>query len=210
MNHATWYAARSAGVVAWCLLGLSMLWGLALSTSVFGRKPRPAWLLDLHRFLGGIAVVFTGVHVAAIVADNYVHFGVADVAVPFVSGWHPVAVAWGILAVWMLVAVEVTSLARRYLSLTLWRRVHYLSFGVFVLATVHGLSAGTDTRSLFAIWCALAMTATIAPLLVLRVMRAGKGGGSSNERIRAALGTSRQSPGGLARTSNATGTRSGR
>ena len=69
-----WYATRSAGIVAWVLLALSVLWGLALSTKVFGKRPRPNWLLDLHRFLGGLAVVFTAVHVVAIVFDSFVSF----------------------------------------------------------------------------------------------------------------------------------------
>ena len=78
----TWYAARAAGMVAWALAAGSVVWGLALSTRALGRKPRPAWLFDLHRFLGGIAVVFTGIHVAAILLDTYVHFGLLNVVVP--------------------------------------------------------------------------------------------------------------------------------
>jgi predicted ferric reductase len=209
MNQATWYAARSAGIVAWCLLALSMLWGLALSTGVFGRRPRPSWLLDLHRFLGGFALAFTGVHVIALIADNYVHFGAADVLVPFASGWHPVAVAWGIVAAWMALAVEVTSLARHRLSADAWRRVHYTSFAVFVLATIHGLSAGTDTRSFFAIWVALAMTATLAPLVYVRVTGSGRGP-DARARSRAVLGRNRRSRDALGATSSAIAPRSGR
>jgi hypothetical protein len=105
-----WYAARSGGMVALALLAASVLWGLALSTKVFRGRPRPNWLLDLHRFLGGAAVVFTGIHVLSIVADSYVHFGLAEILVPFVGSWHPVAVGWGIVAMYLLLAVEVTSL----------------------------------------------------------------------------------------------------
>ena len=38
-GHLTWYMARSAGLVAWALLAASMLWGLALSSRVLGRRP---------------------------------------------------------------------------------------------------------------------------------------------------------------------------
>ncbi len=71
----TWYAARAAGIVAWSLAAGSVVWGLALSTHALGRKPRPAWLFDLHRFLGGMALMFTGVHVLAILFDTYVTSG---------------------------------------------------------------------------------------------------------------------------------------
>ncbi|HEY0396749.1 MAG TPA: ferredoxin-NADPH reductase, partial [Acidimicrobiia bacterium] len=55
-----WYVARSAGLVAWALLAASVLWGLALSTKILSPKVRPNWILDLHRWLGGLALVFTG------------------------------------------------------------------------------------------------------------------------------------------------------
>lgn len=54
-----WFAARASGIVAWALAASSVVWGLALSSRVLGRRPRPAWLFDLHRFLGGLALVFT-------------------------------------------------------------------------------------------------------------------------------------------------------
>ena len=58
-SQITWYAARASGIVAWALAAASVVWGLALSTRALGRTPRPAWLFDLHRFLGGIALAFT-------------------------------------------------------------------------------------------------------------------------------------------------------
>jgi predicted ferric reductase len=142
-----WYATRSAGIVAWVLLALSVLWGLALSTKAFGKRPRPNWLLDLHRFLGGLAVIFTGVHVVAIVLDSFVAFSPLNVVVPFTGTWHPGAVAWGIVAMYALVAVEITSLLRKRLSKQAWRMTHYLSFPLFALATIHVLTAGTDRHT---------------------------------------------------------------
>src|SRR5205085_9283533 len=99
--------------------------GLALSTKVFGKRQRPAWLLDMHRYLGGLALVFTGVHVVSIIADSYVHFGLTDVLVPFASAWKPAAVAWGIVSFYLLLAVVLTSLWRKHLPNSLWRKTHY-------------------------------------------------------------------------------------
>ena len=106
--------------------------------------------------LGGLALVFTGVHVGAIVVDTYVHFGLVDVLVPFAAKWHPVAVAAGIGALYLLAAVELTSLLRARLPRVVWRRVHYASFPLFVFATVHGLTAGTDTTRRVALFVAAA------------------------------------------------------
>lgn len=169
-----WYTARAGGIVAWALLALSVLWGLALSTKVLGRRPRPNWILDLHRFLGGLALVFTGVHVVGIVADSYVHFGLTEVLVPFTGTWHPAAVAWGIIGAYFLVAVEITSLLRRRLSKRLWRATHFLSFPLFALTTVHALSAGTDRDTFLLRWGVIATAVAVTVLTFVRIQRASR------------------------------------
>jgi len=164
-----WYVARSSGLIAWALLAASVLWGLAISTRVLRGTPRPSWLLDLHRYLGGIATVFVGVHIVALLGDTYVHFGLASVLVPFAGSWHPVAVAWGVTAFYVLLAVELTSLLRTRIPKRLWRATHYASFPLFVVATIHAVSAGTDARTwVFEVVAALTMM-TVAALTALRI-----------------------------------------
>jgi predicted ferric reductase len=167
-----WYVARASGLVAWALLTLSVAWGVLLSTKLLGRRPTPAWILDLHRFLGGAAVVFTGVHLVAILVDSYVHFDLVAILVPFASDWNPIAVAWGIAAFYLLAAVEVTSLLRRSLPNRLWRRVHYVSFPLFALATIHGVAAGTDSRTTFAVMVLASVVMCVGLLTAIRVGRA--------------------------------------
>jgi DMSO/TMAO reductase YedYZ heme-binding membrane subunit len=167
-----WHVARAGGIVAWALVASSVIWGLALSTRALGRRPRPAWRYDLHRFLGGLAVAFTAVHVLAVVADSYVDFGLVNVLVPLTGDWHPLAVAWGIVGLYLLLAVELTSLAMSRLSRRLWRRVHMASFLVFATTSVHALTAGTDRRSIpFLVAVALA-GAVVALLAAVRVWKA--------------------------------------
>jgi hypothetical protein len=169
MNVA-WYVARSAGLVSWGLLTAATMWGLALSTKVFGRRPRANWLLDLHRMLGGLALVFTGVHVGAILLDTYVHFGLTSVLVPFASKWHPLAVAWGVVGLYLLLAVEITSLLRSRIPHRLWRGVHYASFALFVTATIHGLAAGTDTTRDVAVFVAAAAGLAFLIMVAIRIL----------------------------------------
>jgi predicted ferric reductase len=173
-SHLAWYIARSSGLVGWALLTASVILGLALSTraGVAGRRPRPAWTLDLHRYLGGLAAIFTAVHVAGIVGDTYVGFGPADVLVPLASAWHPVAVAWGVVAMYLLVAVEATSLARKRLPRKVWRLVHFASFPLFLSATLHAVTAGTDTGTWVFEGVAVAASTLIAGLTVLRIRQA--------------------------------------
>ena len=68
----TWYVARSGGIVAWLLLAAGLVVGLLLSSKLLGRRVSPAWLLSVHRYLGGLSVVFTAVHVAAVMLDDFV------------------------------------------------------------------------------------------------------------------------------------------
>lgn len=163
-----WYAARSSGIVSWAALCLSVVLGLMMSTRAMKQSVSRPWLLGTHRALAGFSVIFVVVHVAALVFDSYTHFDLIDALVPFASSWHPLAVGWGVVGVWILIAVELTSLVRKRISNTLWKRVHYASFALFVAATVHGLTAGSDTKTMFAV----ALTAFIAiPIAVLSCLR---------------------------------------
>lgn len=169
-NHLFWYVARASGIVSWALLSLSVLWGVILSTRLLGKRATPAWLLDVHRFLGGAAVAFVGVHVAGLVADSYSHFGLTELLVPLASAWKPVAVAWGIVAMYLLLAVEITSLLRRRIPAKLWRRVHMASFGLWVMATVHTLTAGTDSHNPVLQWATLMLVLAVVFATVVRVL----------------------------------------
>lgn len=157
-----WFLARGSGVVAWLFLTASVLWGIFLSTDLFPKHRRPAWLLDLHRWLGGLTVAFMVVHVASLIADSYVQFNLVDVLVPFASEWRPVPVALGVLGMWGLVAVEATSLAMKRLPKRTWRAIHLTSYATFWLSGLHGAFAGTDAlQPLFAISLAVSVVAVV-------------------------------------------------
>jgi DMSO/TMAO reductase YedYZ heme-binding membrane subunit len=146
-EHVWWYVARATGIVAWAVSAASVLWGMALSTRALGARPRAPWLLDLHRFLGGLTVLFVGGHLGALVADSYVDFGVRDLLIPFASSWKPLPVAFGVVALYLLLAVEVTSLLRNRLPKRIWRGVHLSSYGAYLAASVHFLAAGSDAAN---------------------------------------------------------------
>jgi predicted ferric reductase len=167
-----WYLARSGGIAAWAMLAFSVVWGLVLSTKAFGSKPRPNWLLDLHRFVGGAAVVFTGIHVASLILDSYVEFGIREVLVPFASSYRPAAVAWGVIALYLVLAVEITSLLRSRMSKRTWRALHYLSFPLFIVATAHGVTAGTDKDTFLLRTAFIVATAAVGGLTTLRIIDA--------------------------------------
>ncbi len=169
-QHFWWYVARSCGFVAFALLTMSVSFGLVLSTRLFGRSVAPAWLLELHRYLGALGVIATGMHMSALVADTYVTFTIKDLFVPFSSHWKTVPVAWGILAFWLLILIESTSLLMRKLPRKVWRRIHMTSFGLYAAALVHGLQAGTDGRMQVVEVTAIAFTMTVIFLSMVRAL----------------------------------------
>lgn len=165
-----WYVSRSSGLVAWGLAMASVLWGTALATRVLAGRPKNPWLLDLHRHLAGLTVAFVGVHLGALAADNYVHFGWADLFLPWASSWRSTAVAWGVIAWWLLVLVEVTSLFMRRIPKRLWRGIHLTSYLVVLLSTVHLFTAGTDASNVFVQGSAAAVALLLVFFLLYREM----------------------------------------
>lgn len=156
--HPWWYVARATGVVAWVLLAGTMLDGLFLT---WRRSASPARTLERHRLLGGLAVLFTAAHVGALLLDHFVEYGVADVLVPLQSVYRPGPVGWGIVATYLLVLVEGSSLLRRRLSIRRWRALHHLSYPLFGMATVHFLTTGTDAYRWLPSWLSFTVGALI-------------------------------------------------
>ncbi|MFA5883303.1 MAG: ferric reductase-like transmembrane domain-containing protein [Acidimicrobiia bacterium] len=169
-----WESARAAGIVAWALATLAVVGGLQLSTRLV-RKPAPAWVLDVHRFVGGLAVVFTGVHILGLLLDTYTSFGPVEVLVPFTSSYKPAAVALGVVAFYLILAIELTSLAMRKLGRKVWHGVHLSSYLLFVVATVHGITAGTDRHNVWFQWACVLAAALVLFMTLVRILAPRRG-----------------------------------
>lgn len=143
MGSLWWYLARSTGFVAWLTASASILFGLALASRYRGRVT-PAWVLAMHRWCSTLTVALVAGHLLALFADGYVEFTVTDLLIPGASGYRTTAVAFGVVSLWVLALVEVTSLLRRQFSRRVWHTIHLASYLAWAMATWHGLSAGTD------------------------------------------------------------------
>lgn len=164
----TWYVLRSTGIVGWLLLTASVVGGLALRTRVLGQRARPPWLLDLHRGIAALAVVFTAIHVVAVVIDPWVEFTWVQALVPLTSEWRPWAVAPGVMALHLLLAIQVTSLLMRHVDRRVWRVVHLSAVPAWLLATGHLVTAGTDVTNVLLGTSVLLGTGAVTFPLVVR------------------------------------------
>lgn len=163
-----WYLARVGGLTSWWLLSATVVWGLLLSTGVLGPRPARGRLLDLHRFLSALSLIFLAVHLIGLVADSWVDIGLVQILFPFTSDYRPVAVAWGVIALYLLAAIQTTSLLKKRIPHRWWRYVHTTTFAIFVLTTVHALTAGTDERTVR--WTGLVLVAAVAFLAIYRLL----------------------------------------
>lgn len=140
-----WYFSRSAGTVAYLLLVGSTIWGLLLSTKIIKETVSAALALAMHNILSWLAVAFTGIHALALMFDNYFTYTLSDLTIPFIGPYRPGWVGLGIIGFYLMLLTSISFQFRKQIGQKRWRRLHYLTFAVFVLATVHGLAAGTDS-----------------------------------------------------------------
>jgi DMSO/TMAO reductase YedYZ heme-binding membrane subunit len=175
-EHSMWYLSRASGMIAWIVLGITCLWGILLITRMLKPADRPAWLLDLHRYLGVLSLVTVGAHMAALVGDNWVYFGWRELFVPQASVWRTAAVTWGVLAFYLLMLIQLSSWVMKWLPRKLWHAIHLLSYVLFVMVTVHGFMAGSDSTNIvfFAVACggiAILLFAFVARVLQSRAKK---------------------------------------
>jgi methionine sulfoxide reductase heme-binding subunit len=166
-----WYAARAGGIVAFALLTLTVLVGVILS----GRARVAGWprfaVEDVHGYLGLLTGAFIGIHLVALLADSYLPFSPTQLLVPGTSSYRPLATALGVVAAELLAAIALTNRFRKRLPYTFWRRAHYATFAVWLLALVHGVTAGTDRHSFWALTLYSFACAAVAGGIVWRAVR---------------------------------------
>lgn len=143
-----WHLSRSAGTVAFLLLAGSTAWGLIQSSKIV-KEIVPAGLsYAMHNILSWLALVFTGFHALVLLLDNFYTYTLPDLIVPFIGPYKPFWVGLGIISFYLMVIVIVSSRYLKQIGQKRWRALHYLSFALYVLATVHGVAAGTDSGKL--------------------------------------------------------------
>ncbi len=179
-----WYIIRGSGLTAAVLLVLLMISGIGMVTGLTYKvlSPLKAWVV--HKALGialGVAVLL---HVFTLLFDHYVSFSIWQILVPFLSTYSnhttifgltfaAVGVALGVLSLYGLAVVILSSLGWIETRQSWWKFLHYLSYFVFAFVFIHALQTGTDLKAGFlrAIW--LIFTLIIVVMIISRLMRSG-------------------------------------
>lgn len=174
--HSWWYFSRAAGIVAWVILAVTCMWGILLITRMLKPADRPAWLLDLHRYLGVLSIVTTLAHIVVLHFDKWMHPTWSELFLPNAmtsenTVMYKTSVTWGVFALYLMVIIQVSSWAMKALPKKLWRAIHLTSYLLFVMATVHGLMAGTDTDNMVLLLTMSGIIGILAFSLLARVLQ---------------------------------------
>jgi sulfoxide reductase heme-binding subunit YedZ len=161
-----WFTGRGSGVMSLVLLTVVMVLGIV------GRSGRslpglPRFTVaDVHRNASLIALGLVLVHLIVLWMDPYAHLRVFDLLVPFDATYRPLWVGLGTLSFEILAVLVVTSLLRQRIGARVWKLVHWLSYGLWPIAWLHGWFSGTDAASvwfkLITLGCLVAVGGAVA------------------------------------------------
>src|SRR5260370_27711720 len=166
----TWDVARAGGFTAYILLTVAVGVGMALSTQFQSPSRWPRLInSELHNFLTLLSTIFLGVHVLAVIADPFTHFGLNEILIPLASHYRPEWMALGIVGLYLGIAIGISTLLRKHIGYTWWRKLHVLTLGIFALAAIHGIGTGSDTQTPWALGIYIVSIALVGSLLCKRM-----------------------------------------
>jgi hypothetical protein len=143
-----WYMARSAGIVAYLLLWGSVAGGILVGNKLLNGLVKPAAVYEVHKTLSILALIVGMFHGFILLGDRYMNFSLLDLLIPFRSPYQPFAVGLGILGLYLTAILVASFYIKQHIGKRAWRLLHYTSFGVWIMASLHGIMAGTDTPSI--------------------------------------------------------------
>jgi sulfoxide reductase heme-binding subunit YedZ len=164
--HFFWITSRAAGIAALLLASAAVGLGLALGGRLV--KGRMQDLRPLHEALSLATLAALAVHAVALLGDGFLHPSLADITIPFASGYQRFWQTIGIVAGWMLLILGLSFYARARIGVQRWRKLHRYTALAWILSIGHSLGEGTDAGR---VWFLAAVGMVVLPTLWLLVER---------------------------------------
>lgn len=149
-----WYLARSSALVGFFLLYLSIFLGLAIQIPLLNRIIKPFYSLKIHCWISFQALIFAAVHGVSLLFDQFISFNWKNILIPFYPLTEIQAqqidvgfLALGIVGFYIMLLLVASSYLRKGLSTSLWRAVHFLNVGLYIIVIIHSLYLGTDLKN---------------------------------------------------------------
>jgi hypothetical protein len=179
-----WYIIRASGFTGAGLLILLMLSGIGQVTGWTYQFLEPIKAWTVHKALALALCGAIAVHGLFLLLDHYIPFSIPQILIPFLTRYSnhsslfglnlaDIAVASGILAMYGIVIIVLSSLGWIDSRPAIKRRLHYLSYFVILAVFIHALGTGSDLRyGVFrTAWVALFLLLLVA--ILGRLWRAG-------------------------------------
>jgi sulfoxide reductase heme-binding subunit YedZ len=162
--HAFWITSRAAGIAALLASSAAVSLGLMMG----GRMRKGPDLRVTHEALSLATLVALVVHALALLGDGFMKPSLADLTIPFVSGFHRVWTTVGIVSGWMLIILGLSYYLRARIGVQRWRTLHRFTALAWLLGLAHSLGEGTDAGTA---WFLLASAVVVIPAAALLVRR---------------------------------------
>ena len=140
-----WFVTRSAGIVAYLLLWLSTVWGLAVPSKLVAPVLEGGYTFDFHQFISLLSIAFVLLHILVLTFDRFLPYSLLQILIPFISPYRPEWVGMGVISFYIMVTVAGTFYLRTRIGMENFRLIHYFSLVAYFGVTLHGLFAGTDS-----------------------------------------------------------------
>lgn len=169
----TWIIIRAAGVAAYVALFLSVAWGLVSSTSLVTKRISKPTSTAFHATVASAGLAFLAIHLIGLFVHSRMPFSLSELMVPSKSAYRPISVGFGIVAMYGMVIVLVSSWVRKRVGTVWWRRIHLLAVPTFTLSLLHGIFAGSDSARplMFALYVTTGLITLF--LVIVRGLTAG-------------------------------------
>jgi methionine sulfoxide reductase heme-binding subunit len=178
-EHIFWITSRAAGTAALLLSSVAVCVGLLFGGKLVKGRPD---LRHLHEALSLATIVALVVHAVSLLGDSFLSPSIADITIPFASGYQRGWTTLGIVAGWALIALGLSYYVRDRIGQKRWTKLHRFTALAWIAGIVHSLGEGTDAGET---WFLVATAIVVLPalgLLVLRHLgRPGAASGASRE-----------------------------
>lgn len=165
-----WFVARGSGMLAYVLLTVVVVLGIAVSRHWRNERWPRLLIESAHRWLTLIFFAFIAVHTVTVLVDPFTHFGLRDILVPFGSAYRTIWLGLGVLAGELALAIGASVWLRPWIGYRAWHALHLLTYLLFPLSLLHGLGTGTDTTEGWAAALYAASAVAVAGALIWRTM----------------------------------------
>lgn len=164
----TWVLIRLSGLLAHFMFTTSLFAGLLGSFP--GLKRHRALLHDVHLKSGWFGFLAVILHIVLLTVDHYAPLTVSEILLPGNASYEALWNGIGTVGFYLFGFVLISSdFLKQALGRRIWKLTHWLVLPAWVLMTLHGVMAGTDSGSLLVLLWYVFATLAFAGLVLYRM-----------------------------------------